>query len=75
MLVIIKVLNVLQWANQCVNGWQNTAFIQHGTTYSMLRESVLWKHYKGPSGLTNDDLTALCFDNLLTFERMLLSLT
>ncbi len=54
---------------------QNTAFIQHGTTYSMLRESILWKHYKGPSGLTSDDLTALCFDNLLTFERMLLSLT
>jgi hypothetical protein len=41
----------------------------------MLKEFVLWKHYKGPSGLTIDDLSALCFDNLLMFERMLPSLT
>jgi hypothetical protein len=74
-LVIIKVLSVLQWIGQCITVWQNTVFIQHKTTYSMLKESILWKHYKRPSGLTSDDLTALCFDNLFMFGRILPSLT
>jgi hypothetical protein len=51
MLVIIKVFSVLQWVGQCVNGWQNIAFIQHKTAYSMLRgpletlQDTKWPYY------------------------------